>query len=660
MNILIPHNWLLEHLETNANPSDIQRELSLAGPSVERITQDGGEAIYDIEVTTNRVDSMSVRGIAREAAVILNQAGFKSKLKPLSIPVPHETNVLRLPKIFNKPELCGRIICVILSHVQRTPTPDWMAKRLKQTGMNVHDCAIDITNYVTHELGHPCHAFDWDKLVATGGEIRVEEAKKGENFSTLDGETFTTVGGEVVFKNSQGRIIDLPSIKGTQNTSIDDQTQNVLLLMESIKAAKVRFASMTHAIRTTAAQLMEKNVDPHLAEPVLKRGIQLYQELCLAEVASPIFDEFHNSSPPRPVITPMVIFEKYLGIKLSQTAISTILINLGCQVQLDETKSNLVVQPPTFRPDLTIPADIVEEVARIYGYHNLPSQLMTTAIPTIYPKHTNFDLEEKAKIFLSLVGWQEVYTYSLVSKIQAEASGLAAGRHLKLQNPLTEDKVYLRRSLLPSLIEVLNQNPLEAHYSVFELANIYQPQTDNLPKEELILGLASHQTARQVRGAVEALLDYLYVDEYEFIPNQDQQITMIYASARGHQNKYKLGTLAIKSDLCLVELEWKKILAVANTHPQYQVVSSFPSVVEDLTFILQPDQSVGPIMQTIKLVSPLIANVAFVNQYEKNTTFRIGYHDPNHSLSSDQLKPIRQKLVKKVELTHSAKLVGKV
>ncbi|MBU0978638.1 phenylalanine--tRNA ligase subunit beta [Patescibacteria group bacterium] len=660
MNILIPHNWLLEHLETDASPNDIQRELSLAGPSVERIIEDGDQAIYDIEITTNRVDSMSVRGVAREAAVILNQAGIKAKLKPLSIPNPQETNQLPLPKIFNQPELSGRVICVVLSHVQRTATPSWMTKRLQQVGMNVHDSTIDITNYVTHELGHPCHAFDYDKLMATGGEIRVEEAKKGETFTTLDGESYATVGGEVVFKNSQGIIIDLPSIKGTQNTSIDDQTQNILLLMESIKADRVRFASMTHTIRTIAAQLMEKNVDPHLAGPVLKRGIQLYQELCLAEVASPIFDEFYQTKPPRPVITPLAIFDKYLGIQLSPTVISTILKDLGCLIELDETKTNLVVQPPTFRPDLTIPADIVEEVARIYGYHNLPSRLMPTAIPTIYPSQTNFDWEEKAKTFLSLVGWQEVYTYSLVSQDLAKTDGLTAGRHLKLQNPLTEDRVYLRRNLWPSLMEVLDQNPLETKYAVFELANTYIPQTDDLPKEELILGLASHQTTRQVRGVVEALLDYLFVDKYEFIPDQKQLVTTIYATARNSQSQYKLGTLAIKSGKCLVELEWKKILAVANTHPQYQAPSSLPTIIEDLTFVLQPQQAVGPIMQTMQKISPLIINVTFVDQYHQNTTFRLTYHDPQHSLNSNQLKPIRQKLVGKVERAYGARLVGKV
>jgi len=333
MNILIPHKWLLEHLDTKATEAKIQEYVSLCGPSIERIYQKEGESVYDIEVTTNRVDSMSIRGIAREAAVILEQFGIKAKIKPSSIVRNVKIDVspskmLPLPRINNDPKLSKRLICVVLSDIKRNATPDWMAKRLLQTDQNIHDAAIDITNYVTHELGHPCHAFDYDKLMKTGGEINVVEAKKGETFTTLDGETFTTVGGEVVFKNGEGKIIDLPSIKGTANTSIDESTTNILLLLESIMAEKVRFASMTHAIRTTAAQLMEKNVDPNLAEDVLLRGIELYKDLTGAKVASKIFNKFPGKKTLNPVEITLKRINEYLGIDISMEKVVSILEQL--------------------------------------------------------------------------------------------------------------------------------------------------------------------------------------------------------------------------------------------------------------------------------------------------------------------------------------------
>ena len=235
MNILIPHTWLLEHLETTATPDQIQKYVSLSGPSIERIYDREGEPVYDIEITTNRVDSMCVRGIARECAVILTQAGIKSPLisskaeqselvsgsSSLKLPFPVITNTV--------PSICRRTLGIILTNVQQSATPEWMAKRLRQTDQNVHNSIIDITNYVTHELGHPCHAFDYDKIMKLGGEIIIKQAEKGKNFTTLDGLEYETAGGEIVFENSQGEIIDLPAVMGTANTAVDEKTQNILL-----------------------------------------------------------------------------------------------------------------------------------------------------------------------------------------------------------------------------------------------------------------------------------------------------------------------------------------------------------------------------------------------------------------------------------------------
>src|SRR5258708_7774945 len=298
MNILIPHSWLLEHLETSATPLEIQKHLSLSGPSIERINEIEGESVYDIEVTTNRVDSMCVRGVAREPAVILTQAGFPSTLKPAA-PIPHymlhavkkKPSSLPIPTIHNDPSLCKRIMCMVLSDVERVHAPEWMQMRLRQVGLSTHDAVIDITNYVTHDLGHPCHAFDYDKIMKLGGVISVVKARKGKKFTTLDGIEYETVGGEVVFENSDGEIIDLPGIKGTANIAIDSNTKNVLFWIESIEPTLIRFTSMTHAIRTVAAQLNEKNVDPYLALPVFAAGTKLFKSLTNATVQSDTFTD---------------------------------------------------------------------------------------------------------------------------------------------------------------------------------------------------------------------------------------------------------------------------------------------------------------------------------------------------------------------------------
>jgi len=672
MNILIPHHWLLKHLETEATPEQIRTQLSLAGPSVERVEEKEGEPVYDIEITTNRVDSMSVYGVAREAAVILDYAKIPAKLKPLNLPKLNEikptTKKLKpLPKITNNPTYIKRITAVVLSEINTTATPNWMAKRLKQIDQNVHWAAIDITNYITHELGHPCHAFDYDKIMALGGEIIVDEAKAGEKFITLDKETYQAVGGEIVFRASDGTIIDLPAIKGTANTAVDENTKNILFWIENMDAKKVRFASMTHDIRTVAAQLNEKNVDPYLAEPTLSLGVKLYQEIVGAQVASQVYDEFPGKKLPSEKQIPLSVFERYLGLSLPTETIINILDKLGCQVK--QAKNYLKIIPPTYRPDLEIPADFVEEVARIYGYHNLPGKIMSGPLPLKRPDDDTFDLETKIKNFLSVTGLYEVYTYSLVSQELALESGYQLKDHLKLANPLTEDKVYLRRSLLPSLNQVIANNPTQKNLKVFELAKVYHPQGQDTqrPKEVMKLGMSLRAGYRTARGIVEALLDHLFVYQYQFKPNQEQTTALIIAQKQGKnltlgEIKPLLYTTKETQNqeyaLVNVEIDLINLAQVANKHPKYQPLPKTSPVIEDLTFEIT-HTPVGQVIETIKQTSDLIHQVRLKDVFKHRYTFTIKYLDSQNNLSDQEVAPIRKAVVNNLKKLN-CKLVGKI
>lgn len=664
MNILIPHTWLKDHLETEATPTELQRIVSLSGPSIERIYDREGDSVYDIEVTTNRVDSMSVRGIAREAAVILQQAGVPAKLKTLQLNKVlsfDESKALPLPKISNQTGLSQRILAIVLSSVKRAETPDWMASRLKMTDQNIHDAVIDITNYITHDLGHPCHAFDYDKIMKLGGVIKIVEASAGKTFTTLDGATYTTVGGEVVFENEGGEIIDLPAIKGTLNTSIDESTQNVLFWIESINAKKVRFASMTHAIRTVAAQLNEKNVDPDLALSVFERGVELYQTLCGATIASPLYDEYPGKSQRETITLELSQLERYLGLSLPMATVEDILKALECEVTLNSDKTQLTVQPPSFRPDLEIPADIVEEIARIYGYHNLPSVLMPTAIPLQRPDNVNFAVETKLKRFLSALGWQEIYSYSMVSEAIALESGFSLAEHLKLQNPLTDDRVYLRRSLVPSLLEVLKHNPAPTKQvrSLFELAHVYQPQPSALPLQTLQLTMVSELEYRQARGMLEALMDHLFVKNLSLSQDSLQQTKATISALNHQQHIVEVGSVYVTvSGLTVIELNMSSLLTVVNTHPEYQPQPKTALIREDLTFTLPATQLVGPLLKTIKELSPLIRSVHVASSYQQNVSFSLEYHDPEQNITVETIEPLRKQIVTAIQDRYQAMLVG--
>lgn len=647
MNILIPHTWLLEHLDTQATPDQIQKIVSLSGPSIERIYEIEGESVYDIEVTTNRVDSMSVRGIAREAAVILTQAGVRASLKPLAKSANafgEQHSTLPLPQIFNDPKLCKRIVCQVIGNVQKTPSPDWMQKRLRQIGVNVHDSIIDITNYITHDLGHPCHAFDYDKVMALGGQIHVKEAVKDKKFVIIDGTEYETVGGEVVFENEQGEIIDLPAIKGTKNTSIADDTKNLLFWMEDIDAKKVRFASMTHAIRTVAAQLNEKNVDPNLADDEFEKGVELFTTLSHGTVSSERHDEFPGKSQVRGIRFQVSEILRYLGVEIPTERIVSILESLECKVEkTNDTELTVIV--PTFRPDLEISADIVEEIARIYGYHNLPSTLMEGKIPTQKPEGVDFDTEWDAKTFLSALGAYEVYTYSMIDAKKAVEEG---GEHVEILNPLTEDMTHLRTTLWTSHLSVLAANAMHRQITVFEFANVYIPTSSGLPNEEFHLTLTSTEDERRVKGMLQAIAKKYFIE------------TLRYSDYKIFAGKSEIGSVVYpQKDIVVLDIRWSELLSLMRKYPLYQPDSKFTPIVEDLTFTVPKGQLIGSILTTIENCES-VKLVSLKDLYKQNATFSITYTS-DHQLDATEATVIRERIVNAVTEGHpQTTLIGKI
>ena len=429
---------------------------------------------------------------------------------------------------------------------------------------------------------------------------------------------------------------------------------------------------MKHAIRTVAAQLNEKQVDPNLAADVLKLGVKLYQELCHATVASEVYDEFPGAKSQEKVTVPHSTFKRYLGVEIPTTEIASILEKLGCKVSFDEAKKLFTVQPPTFRPDIEIGADVVEEIARIYGYHNLPSRLMDTPIPTSKPAGTRFDFEHACKVFLAHLGWQEVYTYSLVSETVAAESGYAVSDHLKLQNPLTDDRVYLRRSLVPSLVEVLNSNSQRPALSVFEIAHAYHPQSGALPIEELHLTLIGQKPYREVRGEFEALLRQFFLtgvtieeqgsdqdEQSHFNSHLSQSTQHADIKVTTEKDAVQIGSVyVLKNNRVVFDILLSTLLPLLKTHPTYQPLPKAESLKQDFTFVLPEKTAVGKVIEVISAVSPLVVAVELADQYKQNYTFAVTYLDPQNSLSSDEVEPIRQKIITVVAEKAQGNLLG--
>jgi len=652
MNILIPHSWLKKFLKTDASPKKIADCLSLCGPSVEKIERIGHDHVYDIEVTTNRVDMMSVIGIAREAAAILPQFNIKAKLTD-NLHQPTKTipiNEAFPLKVAINQQLCPRFTAVIIKNIQVKPSPKNVQVFLENAGIRPLNNVIDISNYLMRAYGQPVHTFDLDKIKE---KMNLRLSKKGEKITTLDNKTFTLPGNDIVIEDASNRLIDLCGIMGGLNTAVDQSTKNVLLFVQTYNPKNIRQTSMTLGQRSEAAQLFEKNIDPELVMPVLLQGIKLFKKLTNGQQGSQIIDLYPNPPKEKTIKIPIQLIKNRLGINISEKEVSTILKSLSFKTKF--SKNIFTITIPSFRnEDINIPEDIVEEVARIYGYHKLPSILMSTPIPTNYPDE-NFQLEYKIKTWLADMGLNEIYTNSMVSKKLAQASSFPLTSHLKIKNALSIDWLYMRRSLIPSHLNSLKENPNIKNVSFFEIANTYHKKSNSLPEEKLELIISTKKSHNFLKGIIELLFTKMHLDP-QFKPLKNSNAAIII-------NNKQIGTIGPSkknSENQITLLSLKPILKLAKAYPNYQPISPHSPIIEDITLTLPKKTYLGPIIKAIKKSHKLIQSVKLTKTYHQNYTFNITYQSQIQALNDKMVAPIRKKIVANLSKKFRAKLVGKL
>ncbi len=611
MDIQIPHSWLLEHLETKASPEKIGECLSLCGPSVEKITKDEVESIYHIEITTNRIDTASVYGIAREAATILPEFGISAKLKEIKVDKKIEGDHKIDLKIKPDPKNVRRVMAVVIKDIKNNKSPQWMIERLQNSGLRSINLLVDITNYIMLEYGHPTHVFDYDKL--TNKQMLFRLSKPGEDIITLDSKKYKLPGGDIVIDEGSGTIIDIPGIMGTKNSSVSDITKNIVFFVDNINPIRIRKTSLSLNIRSYAVILNEKSVDPKLAEIAFYKGIELYASLSRGVVFSKVFDYYKKPISPKPIQVSIEFIEKIIGIKVEPKRIVSILQNLGFSVHI--SRLNLLrVAPPSWRQeDVTIPEDIVEEVARIIGYHNLPSKIMNGEIPEKINK-SQFEFENLIRNTLVNLGGYEVYTSSLTTKSNAGENAL------QLRNPLGSDTEYLRTTLKNSLVDAANTNTKEDKaFHLFEIANVYLKKENDLPDEKMMLaGVIVRDNFRNAKGIVETFLESI-------------------------NSNYKFEMQILESNIFYYEFDVLK-LSESVKPKTFKQFDKYQPQIEDMTFTLDDNQKVGDVISKIYKVNKLISNVELVDIYESSYTFRIFYQSKEKTLTNSEVEKIREKV----------------
>jgi phenylalanyl-tRNA synthetase beta chain len=406
---------------------------------------------------------------------------------------------------------------------------------------------------------------------------------------------------------------------------------------------------MNLAQRTEAAVLFEKGLDTELVSLGIKRGIDLFAKLADGKPEKKILDVYPKPYKAKKVTATLVFFEERLGVELSKSEISKYLKPLGFETTWKGNK--LEALAPSFRAsDIFSAEDLLEEVARLYGYHNLPSSLMAGATPDPLPGAL-FSFEDNIKNLLSGWGGIETYTSSMVPESAVETGAL------KLRNPLGKGSSFMRTSLMPSLIKVVKENTGEKEpFHIFEIANVYLPRRNMLPDEKMMLaGIFTNTSYRKAKGTIEALLEKLNAD-VKFVTEDGKGFS---ASKRNvvKSNNIKVGQLGILEGGSIyydfdINLLKKASLAVTP----YTLIPKYPAQIEDMTFIFPPKTRVGNVATFIKSSHKYLVKVELVNVYKDAHTFRFWYQHPEKTFNNKDVEIIRDKVVSNLKDKFGARI----
>jgi len=558
-----------------------------------------GDVVIDVDVTPNRPDCFGIVGIAREIAAV---TGSPLKKPTLNI----KENSAAISDLFKVTILdrdkCPRFTARFIGGVKVGPSPWWLAQRLDAVGIRPINNVVDVTNYVMMETGHPLHAYDYDLL--SGKEIVVKTAEDGEEFTTLDEKTHK-LNREFLMICDKERSVGIGGVMGGMNTEVSEKTENVLLECAYFNPVSIRRASKKLGYVTEASKRFERGVDPNGLRYALDRAAQLIATLSGGTIAKDAIDEYPNKMQPVRISLRRQRVHDLLGVDIQNKEIQSILSSLDFDVQGEEEFS---VTVPTFRPDVTREADLIEEVARLYGYDNIPPDT-TATIEQLGSRNVSEIMMGTLRTGLAAIGYSEVVTYSLIRKSYAELFAVGEAP-IQLLNPLSEDLSTLRTSLLPGLLETLrwNINRKNTSLKIFEVGTAFT-KNDKRPSESLRLSGAVtgsslaeswqreeiQQSLYDVKGTAEYLLNRTKVKDWYFSPKESHPITdkTIAVEVEGQNigfvgeiKKRILDDFDIEQPVFVFDFSFDAFLEHCEWDRKFKAIPRFPPIIRDIAIVV--------------------------------------------------------------------------
>lgn len=650
--------WLADYLPGTLTADEAARALTFGGLPVETIDQVGPDTVIDVEVTSNRGDCLSHIGVARELGALLKRESkdVATTATPSQQPAEGAISVR-----IEAPQLCPQYIARVIRNVKIRPSPQWIVRRLEAIGLRAINNVVDITNYVMMEMGQPLHAFDYDKV--GGRQVVVRIARAGEKLTSLDGHERALTPGMLVIADTQ-RPIALAGVMGGADSEVSESTTNVLLESARFDPLSVRKTARTLSMRSDSSYRFERGIDPTLPERASLRASQLIVELAGGELLSGKVEQRVDSHEPKRLSLRLAQVPRLLGFNIPTNRIVESLTRIGLNPQQAGDRIDVVV--PSHRLDITQEIDLVEEVARLNGYDQIPvkEQIEIRTTPAD-PKLVTADLIRQTLIG---AGYFEAVTFSFASDgLAADFQPVEGAALPRADAAVRKADAQLRPSILPGLLESVRHNETvgTTNAKLYEIGSVFWSDAAGKIVEQRKVALVGSDDYREVRGAVEELLNRLDVTRnVKVTPSAHPGFASGAAGEVrwGNQTIGTIGkiaakvadTLSLRTAPVAAELDLEPLLNGATLVPQLRPLPRFPAIRRDLSLDVADQVAYQQIEQVVRDARPEhLEDVEYVTTYRgkpldkgtKSVTFTLVFRSPTGTLTSEQVEAAESKVV---------------
>jgi phenylalanyl-tRNA synthetase beta chain len=688
--MIVSWNWLCELVPLKVTPAELVERLMMAGLNHEGTEALGNDLAIDLEITSNRPDCLGHIGVAREAAVLFDlplrySAADLSAFRPaqprgerVADDIRHYTSVE-----VACPELCPRYVARLIRGVRVGPSPAWMAVRLATVGQPVINNVVDATNYVLMECGQPLHAFDFQKL--RGRRIVVRRARPGETFTAINHQTYTLDGEMCVIADAE-RPVAIGGVMGGEETEITPQTSDVLIEAAQFAPLSIRGTARKLKLHSPSSYRFERGTDPEMVDWASRRACELILKHAGGELVEGVID-VGPPRPRRPAITLRLSqIPRVLGIEVPMEKVRKLLVALGCREE-SAGPSEIVTIPPSWRRDLEREIDLVEEVARLHGYDQIPEDAVVPLAASHRP-HAERVRNEVRRV-LTAAGCHEAMTASVVPARSSELfSPWTDAPPLATLTPMLEGADRLRRSLVPSLLEArrLNESLSNPSCDLFEMAMIYVPtwpadgrSASPTVCEQWTLSVASGGGFYHLKGVVEALLEVLHIGTPLRVADWAHPLLAAGTACALHLGEQRLGflgevapaalkELGLARPAAVLELALPVLVAAAPAVTRYAPRSPYPPIDRELNLIVAESVRWADLAETVQQAcGPLLERLEYLDTYRdpakdgpqtKRLHFAFHLRAADRTLTGQEADAIRDAVVAACRERHAARLLG--